>query len=234
MSKSTHPLPTAENYGDYQAAYDLINTRLFDGELPPCLITMQRKANTMGYFSHQRWASAKRDGQTADEIALNPQYFASHPIEETLSTLAHEMVHLWQAHFGEPGRRAYHNRQWADKMLEIGLTPSDTGQPGGKQTGEKMADYITPDGPFEGVVKELLAGGFVVPYTDRAFPAQSPANNNGAGTTAEGNTGGGDPIAAPKPPSKVKYRCEPCKVNAWAKPETRLICGECRGDMGAA
>lgn len=225
MSKSIHQ-PTAENYGDFQAAYDFINNRLFDGTLPPCLITMQRKANTMGYFSRERWASTKRDGEHTDEIALNPQFFATYPFEETLSTLAHEMVHLWQFHFGTPGRRAYHNREWADKMIEIGLMPSHNGQPGGKQTGEKMADYIAEGGPFELTVREMLHGGFVVPYLDRAFLANGGNN--------EGGESEGEDEPTPKPRSKVKYSCAPCNVNAWAKPDTHLICGECETTMETA
>ena len=46
----------------------------------------------------------------------------------------------------QPGRTGYHNREWASKMLEVGLVPSDTGQPGGKQTGQHMTHYIDPKG----------------------------------------------------------------------------------------
>ena len=58
-----------------------------------------------------------------DEIALNPAHFASRPTAGTLSTLAHEMAHLWQHHFGTPSRTGYHNKEWAAKMREIGLIP---------------------------------------------------------------------------------------------------------------
>jgi len=30
------------------------------------------------------------------------------------------MVHDWQKEFGKPGRGRYHNREWAEKMKEIG------------------------------------------------------------------------------------------------------------------
>ncbi|MBM5564638.1 SprT-like domain-containing protein, partial [Klebsiella quasipneumoniae] len=83
-----------------------------------------------------------RDGGTTDEIAMNPAYFAVCPPEEIMQTLVHEMAHLWQHHFGKPGRRGYHNKEWAERMEEIGLMPSSTGKPGGAKTGDKMADYI--------------------------------------------------------------------------------------------
>jgi len=30
-----------------------------------------------------------------------------------------------------------------------------------------------------------------------------------------------------KKKSKVKYTCPACEQNAWAKPESKLICGDC-------
>lgn len=132
--------PTAQAYAELQAAFDHYNRELFGGELPPCLITMQREKRTYGYFSSERFVH-RHDRSKTDEIAINPSYFAVVPLLEVLQTLVHEMVHAWQFHFGKPGRRGYHNKEWADKMEAIGLMPSSTGKPGGARTGEKMADY---------------------------------------------------------------------------------------------
>ncbi|HHH2825403.1 TPA: SprT-like domain-containing protein, partial [Escherichia coli] len=139
--------PTIQAYGELQAAFEHYNAALFDGQLPHCLITMQREKRTYGYFSSRRFANRHEKTMT-DEIAMNPSYFGVVPLLEILQTLVHEMAHAWQFHFGEPGRRGYHNKEWADKMEAIGLMPSDTGKPGGKKTGEKMADYAIDGGPF--------------------------------------------------------------------------------------
>lgn len=124
---------------------------------------------TFGYFSPARFASLT--GQTTDEIALNPYYFAVVPIVETLQTLAHEMVHLWQEHLGKPGRGRYHNDEWANKMESIGLMPSSTGQPGGKRTGDMMADYAITGGRFLSACEALLTGSFKLSWYDR-FPSE--------------------------------------------------------------
>jgi hypothetical protein len=58
------------------------------------------------------------------------------------------MVHCWQHCFGTPGRDYYHNREWADKMIIIGLMPSSTGEIGGRITGQVMGDYIIEGGKF--------------------------------------------------------------------------------------
>ena len=62
--------------------------------------------------------SRRHAEETTDEIALNPATFHDRTAEEILSTLVHEMVHLWQHHFGTPSRASYHNREWAAKMKE--------------------------------------------------------------------------------------------------------------------
>lgn len=80
-------VPTHETYRELQQAYDHFNERLFDGQLPSCLITLQREKRTFGYFSAARFVSD--DGSTTDEIAMNPSYFAAMPIIETMQTLVH-------------------------------------------------------------------------------------------------------------------------------------------------
>lgn len=45
-------------------------------------------------------------------------------------------------------RVALTGKEWADKMQSIGLIPSSSGEPGGKRTGDKMADFPAEDGKF--------------------------------------------------------------------------------------
>src|SRR5262249_23201502 len=130
------------------AAFDFFNRRLFKGELPPAIITLQRKAGSHGYYSERRFEGRSDDAAETDEIALNPGTFAGRSDEQILSTLAHEMCHHWQAHFGKPGRGRYHNQEWADKMESIGLVATHTGEPGGLSTGQRLTHYIVIKGPF--------------------------------------------------------------------------------------
>ena len=200
--------PTQQAYTELQDAYDFFNRQLFANQLPPCLITMQRKNRTYGYFSGERWND--RAGAVTDEIALNPVHFATRSTDEVLSTLVHEMVHLWQHHFGKPSRSTYHNKEWAARMEAIGLTPSDTGQPGGKRTGQHMSHYVTEGGRYAKACAELLESGFVISWRDRARE-DAPG---------KGKTSG-------KAGVRTKYTCPECGLNAWAKPDVVLICGAC-------
>ena len=155
-----------------QQAHAYFNLALFHGKLPKCTISIQRKANSVGYYSHKRFISDT--GLYTDEIALNPEYFGVLPVIDTLATLVHEMVHQWQQYFGMVGRRAYHNREWADKMESIGLMPSDTHQPGGKRTGEHMGHYILEDGLFLWAAERLLQTEFSIGWYD-VYPPFPPS-----------------------------------------------------------
>ena len=37
-----------------------------------------------------------------------------------------------------------YNKEFAEKMMSVGLMPSTTGKPGGKTVGQKMSDYFKP------------------------------------------------------------------------------------------
>lgn len=213
--------PTPETYAELEAAYGYFNNELFGGGLPACLITLQRERKTYGYFSGERFVR-RGDGLVTDEIALNPTYFAVRSIEDILSTLVHEQVHLWQAHFGKPGRGRYHNKEWAKRMEAVGLIASHTGEPGGRQTGDRMTHYVKPGGLFEQACRKLLTDRFTLSWLDR-FPPCAPGGGEGEDLEGLG-------IEAPDPKKKakrIKYTCPSCGTNVWGKPSLRLRCAEC-------
>lgn len=247
--------PTQQAYQELQQAYDHFNTLLFDDKLPSCLITLQRERSSCGYFSAQRFVGV--DGRTTDEIAMNPCYFAVVPVLETMQTLVHEMVHLWQSHFGKPGRGRYHNAQWADKMESIGLMPSSTGQPGGQRVGDHMADYAVHGGRFLAACTALLTEKFTISWVDRfpaaehvqagiqsyamqhdtsvgggCVPAQSihsMANllNPPGSADAGAMTAPGQGTLVINKSNRIKYTCA-CKSSVWGKPGLNILCGVCK------
>lgn len=163
-------------YKEWQDAWEFFNEQLFKGELPPCLITLHRHPRSRGYYAEDRFVN--RDGETTDEIAMNPEYFAMQSPKSVLSTLCHEMTHSWQKHCGQDkSRHSYHNTEWADKMTAIGLEPSSTGMPDGKRTGEKVTHYIIKGGPFDVFCDELLATGDFVSWFDRHSAVDGELNH---------------------------------------------------------
>jgi predicted SprT family Zn-dependent metalloprotease len=201
---------TGEEYTGFEGAYLWFNQKLFEGMLPPCLITLQRKAKSYGYFANDRFEHRLKARISTDELALNPDTFGGRSDREILSTLVHEMCHCWQRHFGTPSRTGYHNKEWAVKMVEVGLMPSHTGAPAGKKTGQKMSHYIIAGGPFDQAVKELRTKRFRLNWQSLVPERQTSKSR-----------------------SKTKFTCPACRQNAWAKPESALICGHCEELMEA-
>ena len=207
------PNPTTVTYTSLDDAFAFFNRRLFGGRLPPCLITMQRSKSAYGYFAGGRFGS--KDGkEITDEIALNPSHFHERSTEQSLSTLVHEMAHLEQHHFGKPSRTGYHNKEWAGMMKAVGLIPSDTAAPGGREVGQKVSHYIEHGGRFERVCAELVAQGFNPLYVELWSEA-------------------GEKARKAKAASKTRYTCSVCQTNAWAKPGVHLVCGTCDERMEA-
>jgi hypothetical protein len=134
------------------------------------------------------------------------------------------MTHLWQHHHGKPGRSRYHNREWAEKMKAIGLQPTDTGEEGGKETGDSVHHLIIPNGKFDRVATELIKRGFTIAWTER--PILTPTNDEGE--NEDENDKDGSPKKENKSGKRVKYVCphEACDLKAWAKHDARLVCGD--------
>lgn len=147
MPKSSPLKPTDELYQSLQLAYQHFNEHLFDAKLPAVLFTVQRQRGTLGYFAPERWTSTK--GEYCHEISINPAHMGGARVIDVLQTLVHEMCHCWQYCYGKPSQNGYHNKEWAYKMIEIGLQPTDTGQPGGAIVGSHMNDMVIGDGRFK-------------------------------------------------------------------------------------
>lgn len=161
--------PTAELYGGLQSAYDFINREVFEPTfgflLPNCMITLRASGRTLGYFWPDRFLGG--DGEFTHEIAVNPGLFNYRSIDLSLSVVAHEMVHLLQFVDGSCGRTGYHNKEFANRMEQIGLIASTTGKADGARTGQSMSHYIDPNGLYIQKIREFLVDGFRRRWGDR-------------------------------------------------------------------
>jgi hypothetical protein len=198
--------PTAEQWEAYQHAWGWFNEWLYGGGLDPCILNFSRKSHrTMGFFAPDRWM---KNQSSVPEISLNPDHL-HRPLVKTMSTLVHEMAHQWQSQSGTPSRNGYHNKEWGLKMKEVGLYPSNTGQPGGRETGQQVTHYVVAGGPFE-VAFDKMPEQYGIPWSS-GTPGVKPA--------------------AKKNESKVRFSCPGCGANAWGKPGLLIMCQPCDLDM---
>jgi hypothetical protein len=199
-----HPITEAE-YSGLQQAYEFMNAALFGGELPDLMITLQRKANSGGYFHADRFAWRDDDKASRQhELALNPDGFIGRTDEWIVSVLVHKQAHCWEEIHGTAPKRHYHNKIWAAKMIKMGLMPSNTGAAGGKITGVQMTHYVLPNGAFAKAFADLAATGWKL---------------NLQSAPLMGREGGRA--------SKTKFTCVHCGQNVWGKPDSAAACWTC-------
>ena len=206
-----------------EEAFDYFNRKLWGGKLPPVVLVISRKKEENGgHYSPNRWrvrpegeagsedklkeamglAARGPNGWDVGELALNCQSWPTETDMWILSVLVHEMAHHWQEVTGETPKNGYHDKVWGREMKRVGLYPSNTSAPGGRETGRQMSHYVIEGGLFEGACAELLAGGFRVRWDSPRYTKKAKK-------------------------SKWRYECPKCKARAWAKAGVKLICGVC-------
>jgi hypothetical protein len=195
------PTPSAQIYVPLLTAFSHFNHTLFCDALPDCAITLQRRANSYGYFSPRTFALIGDAATTAHEIAMNPAHFRVRTPKEICSTLAHEMVHLLQEHCGKPSRAGYHDRWWVAAMRCIGLEPISAN---GRGTGYKVSHTIIDGGPFDLSFESFAAANPAIAWGDVFVPSDKS-----------------------KKPKRLTFVCPNCSQKVMGIPSTRVRCEFC-------
>lgn len=144
--KKTALNPTAETYETLVFLFDVANKELFEGRLPRPLFNFQRHGKSMGFLNLAKVENEA--SEKSDKITLNPEYLRDASTLDLMVVMVHLMIHMQQAYFGSPSRGGYHNREFASIAKSMGLYPSDTGEPEGKETGQHISHYIVDGGRF--------------------------------------------------------------------------------------
>lgn len=144
--------PTLKLFGTLQRAATYFQNRLFVQPVPPVIFSLNKNIRYRGYYKPNAWFDTHN--VNFPEININPSIFIL-PAVDIFSVLVHEQVHHYQHIHGTPSSHGYHNQQFAEIMRSIGLQCSNTGKPGGKETGRQMSQYIINDGLFRKAVEEM-------------------------------------------------------------------------------
>ena len=140
---------TPAEYRAFQDAYDFFNAQLFAGSLPDVLddvaaprrrpeATFRRSVSPAAVEQTDGARTGDEPGQLSPGAATRKYYRPSRM--------------KWRMSGSRPTARrraaAIMTGEWAAKMKEIGLQPSTTGEPGGKETGQSVTHYIIPGGEY--------------------------------------------------------------------------------------
>lgn len=215
--------PTQMTAEDLDSLYDYLNKELFEGALPPCLLTLSSVKKAEGYY--RAFFFADKNGSSADELAMNPEAYRD--FRSFAATFAHEMTHVLQEHFGNPAKGGYHNAEWCSMMIAIGLMPYNT-KDREKTTGYTMNHEIIEDGPFDKAFQRYekehpglrWTKGGVVQDTHPEDPEQKKEREEAERKKEERKE--------KNKASKTPFWCPECTQKVWGKPGTRVMCADCR------
>lgn len=204
--------PTTDFYALILSLYTRVNKELWNSRLPGnVLFAVNTHPCAIGHYAHRRWQ--RSDGSYAHEIAFHGGYLRADGGLQCLQTLVHECCHLWQYTYGNPGKRGYHNKEFAAEMRRVGLQAVNVGAGPGTETGYRVSDVVIQGGGVDRLYTALMAEGYEVTWAHALQRALAPLDL--------------EQIRRAKRRSKTKYSCQICRLNAWAKPGVRLVCGEC-------
>lgn len=225
QKESNMSMPLIEQSQAYHGAFDWFNEKLFNGQLPSPMLCLTRNANVIGgYFNHAKWHD--ENGNSIDEIAINANMMEQGNIVELMHTLIHEMIHLKQQHFGKPSRHGYHNTEFADWAELMGLHCKDAKT--GKRTGHMMSTSVRDGGKAARAIA-LLPDELIFPWMAVSTQEDGKEGGGSGGGSGEGEGTGREDGSGPprRSGTRSKFTCAQCGLNAWAKHEAKLACGEC-------
>ena len=197
--------PAQEQAKRLQAAFDIFNRQLFENQLPPTMLRLERQKNSHGYYAPNKFADA--DGNRLDCITLNSTDAAERPLIELLSTLVHEMCHQFICRVVNKGAATGgHGVEWRKEMRKLGLPPIRIGA-----TWRMATHSIDEEGMFAHCFEAHRCELERLPWQELARDA------------TKGRATGLD---------KVRFQCPSCNSKAWARASAQLLCGTCSTTAG--
>ena len=160
-------------------------------------------------------------------LCFNPNYL-NRTLAETLSTMVHELCHVYETAYIHIPRGGYHTNAWCDLMRGCGLEPVFFNP-------SRTAVSHTP---IEGGLFNEFAKYFIEKYGENYFnitvhdwdddepdePTEPTPNNPDAPTPLRPDNWGKRPKTYNR--NKIKYVCS-CGVKVWGKPNLKIACAVC-------
>lgn len=183
--------------------YDNLNKDYYDNELPEVVITIQSspKGKSYGWYAKDRWGVETDKEKAFDEINISAEYL-SRPIENIVSTLQHEMIHLYCAINDikdTSNNNVYHNKKFKEEAEARGLSIEKAQTIGWSVT--------TPTEEFIEYIKDLN-------IADDAFKffRKIPLGKEKTKKTTKKTT---------------KYTCSCCGASVRGEPDLEIECKKC-------
>ena len=210
---------TSRVAGYLEKMFRAINADSFGGELEEPIITIMSTPGAYGHVTVSKVWRAK--GSERYELNMAADWL-ERPIENVVSTLIHEMTHLYNMQMGiqDCSRGGtYHNKKFKEEAEKHMISIDKHEKYGWTLTSptDELLEYIMEKGWGDidmgrGCLFGLFGG------TDTGKPGK------GTQTGADGQD-------EPKKGSSRRYQCPSCKAIVRATKDLKIICGSCNVDF---
>lgn len=201
---------TSRTCGYLEKIYRQLNIDKFNGELCEPIITIQSTPRSYGHVTCSKVWRVKDGASYELNIGAGT---LDRPIENVVSTMLHEMVHIYNLMNGiqDCSRgNTYHNKKFKEKAESVGL----------------IIDYDSRIGwsitsPSEGLLDYIIDKGWsdiLINRNEHTHLARTGGNKSGDGDLQK---------PTKKPSSTRKYICPKCGMSVRATREVRIMCVDC-------
>ena len=232
MAKTKEVKTSTELYSKIQTVIEEIDKAFFSGakkeKIPQLVFAINNKCRTcvVAYVQPDALYDKKTDTKL-QYMGINPDYL-DRSIGEILSTVCHELCHVYEHAYIHIPRGGYHDKQWAELMADCGLEPIYN-----NSSKTSVHHKIIPGGVFEKFVE-----GFTEKYGGDYFNIVSYSAEVMRRTRKELGIEDDPDADTPKPDNadkpikkynrnKIKYVCRGCGLKVWGKAGLSVSCNEC-------
>lgn len=208
-------IKSSRTLGYLEKIYRQLNTDFFNGELEDCTITVQSTPRAYGHVTCGKVWRIKDSNRYELNIGAGT---LDRPIENVVSTMLHEMVHIYNLMHGiqDCSRgNTYHNKKFKEKAEEVGLIISYD-----KRVGWSITE------PSDDLVLYICDKGWTDILMNRGESTYTPPTS--------GTSSGTPTPKMRKPSSTRKYICPCCGLSVRATREVRIMCVDCMEVMEKA
>ena len=201
--------------GYLEKMFRTLNSKYFDGRLEEPIITVQSTPRAYGHITVGK--SWRKGQEHRHELNIGAGTL-DRPIESIVSTLLHEMVHLWNLQTGVKDCSrggTYHNKRFKQAAEERDLIISYDGTIGWSITE-----------PSDRLLEFIIEQGWCDIQMNRIEWQYIPT---GVGT--DNKTGTATPTTTGKPSHTRKYQCPCCGNSVRATKQVNIMCIDCNEIM---
>ena len=200
--------------GYLEKMYRQLNADKFNNELDEPIITIMSTPSAYGHVTCGKVWRSKDTSRYELNIGAGT---LDRPIENVVSTLLHEMVHIYnlQHDIQDCSRgNTYHNKRFKEKAESVGLVI---------EYDKRIGWSVTS--PSESLIEYICTQGWEDILMNRQ---ESIRIRTGGGKATDGDSEG---APSKKPSSTRKYQCPCCGMSVRATKTVNILCGDCHEQM---